>query len=99
VTIPLRMRARRTPRRFPLVTIERAIARLCGGARSPTKGNIICGVTVVMAVMKEMAWKIRKSVVTHSPIQRVAVKKIMPSTKYLRRKTSPSGQRNNKPVA
>ena len=68
VTMPLRIRARRTPRTLPDVTIDRAIARLCGGARSPTRGSIICGVTVVIAVKYEMAVNAAKLVVVQRPI-------------------------------
>src|SRR2546423_14828160 len=60
VTMPLRIRARRTPKTFPEVTIERAIARLCGGARAPTRGSIICGGTVVMAGKEEKGENNRK---------------------------------------
>ncbi len=68
VTMPLRMRARRTPSAFPDVTIDKAIARLCGGARSPTRGSIIWGVTVVIAVKKEMAENAAKLLVVQRPI-------------------------------
>lgn len=51
VTIPERRRARRMPSMRPVVTIERAKARRLGGARSPTRGIMSWGVTVVTAVM------------------------------------------------
>jgi hypothetical protein len=41
----------------PDTTMERAAARLLGGAKSPTKGSINWGVTVVTAVMKDIAVK------------------------------------------
>lgn len=52
----------------PETTIESEEARLSGGAKSPTSGNMICGVTVVMAVMNEIPVKVAKEVVTQSPI-------------------------------
>lgn len=39
VTTPERTRAIRMPRRRPETTIERAVARRWGGARSPTSGS------------------------------------------------------------
>ena len=45
----------------------RAAARRCGGARSPTRGSMSWGVTVVMAVMKEMAVKVLRSEVRQRP--------------------------------
>jgi hypothetical protein len=56
------------PSKRPDVTIERDAALLLGGARSPTKGSMSCGVTVVIAVIKEMAVKAPKSFVTQTPI-------------------------------
>lgn len=56
------------PNRRPDVTMDRDAALLLGGARSPTKGSMSCGVTVVMAVIKEMAVKAAKFVVTQTPI-------------------------------
>ena len=53
--------------------MEREMARLEGGASSPTRGSMICGVTVVIAVMKEMARKTLKSFVTQSPILEVSI--------------------------
>lgn len=52
----------------PETTIESEEARLSGGAKSPTSGNMICGVTVVMAVMNEIPVKVAKEVVTQRPI-------------------------------
>lgn len=48
--------------------MERAVARRPGGARSPTRGSISWGVTVVRAVMKESAAKTAKELVMQSPI-------------------------------
>jgi hypothetical protein len=56
------------PNKRPDVTIESDAALLLGGARSPTKGSMSCGVTVVIAVIKEMAVKAPKSFVTQTPI-------------------------------
>lgn len=56
------------PSSRPDVTIERDAARLLGGARSPTSGSMSWGVTVVIAVMKEIAVKAAKDLVTHTPI-------------------------------
>lgn len=56
------------PSMNPETTIESEDARLSGGAKSPTSGNMICGVTVVMAVMNEMPVKVAKDVVTQRPI-------------------------------
>ena len=56
------------PNKRPDVTIDRDAALLLGGARSPTRGSISCGVTVVIAVINEMAVKAAKSFVTQTPI-------------------------------
>lgn len=74
--MPLRIRASRTPSALPDVTIDRAMARLCGGARSPTKGSIICGVTVVMAVKKEMTENAAKLLVVQRPILKTTSAKL-----------------------
>lgn len=58
----------RIPSIKPETTIESEDARRSGGAKSPTSGNMICGVTVVMAVMEEMPVKVAKEFVTQSPI-------------------------------
>jgi hypothetical protein len=55
------------PPRRPETTIERLVARRCGGARSPTSGSMSCGVTVVTAVKKEMATKLSKDFVRQRP--------------------------------
>lgn len=68
VNTPERSRAINMPNKRPDVTMERDAALLLGGARSPTKGSMSCGVTVVIAVMKEMAVKAPKSFVTQTPI-------------------------------
>ena len=47
--------------------MERACARFSGGAKSPTKGNIIWGVTVVIDAMKDSAAKASKLVVRQRP--------------------------------
>ena len=67
VTMPESSRAISKPSRRPDTTIERAVARRAGGARSPTRGSISWGVTVVMAVMNESAEKTAKELVIHSP--------------------------------
>lgn len=67
VTMPERTLAMSMPRRRPETTIERAAARLAGGARSPTRGSISCGVTVETAVMKDKATKTGKDLVTQRP--------------------------------
>ena len=41
MTTPERTRAIRIPRSSPDTTIEMAVARLCGGAKSPTRGSTI----------------------------------------------------------
>ena len=56
------------PRRFPETTIDREKALLDAGASSPTRGSMICGVTVVTAVIYEMVRKALKLFVTHRPI-------------------------------
>lgn len=71
--MPERRRAIRSPRSRPEVTIEREAARLFGGARSPTKGSMSCGVTVVTAEMNEMAVKTAKLSVMQTPILEVRV--------------------------
>ena len=48
--------------------MERAVARRWGGAMSPTRGSMSCGVTVVTLVMKEMARKVGKECVMQSAI-------------------------------
>jgi hypothetical protein len=68
VITPDRSLAINMPSKRPDVTIDRDAALLLGGARSPTRGSMSCGVTVVIAVMKEMAVKAPKSLVTHTPI-------------------------------
>lgn len=47
--------------------MEREAARRWGGARSPTSGSMICGVTVVMETRKERAVKVRRFVVRQRP--------------------------------
>ena len=64
------------PNNRPDVTMDRDAALLLGGARSPTRGSISCGVTVVMAVMKEIAVNAAKSFVTHTPILYEHVSKV-----------------------
>jgi hypothetical protein len=66
---------------------------------SPTRGSISCGVTVVTEVMKDMAQKTAKFLVTQRPIQRVAVKATSQRTKGRRLRRSPSGQRKRRPAA
>ena len=51
----------------PETTTDRAEALRCGGAKSPTNGSISCGVTVVMATMKEMAVKAARLFVRQRP--------------------------------
>jgi len=67
VMVPDRTRATRTPSMRPETTMERDAARRWGGARSPTRGSMSCGVTVVTAVMKDIAVKVLRSWVTHRP--------------------------------
>jgi hypothetical protein len=52
----------------PDTTIESAAARRLGGARSPTRGSMSWGVTVVMAQMKDIAVKAARLLVTQRPI-------------------------------
>ncbi|KAF9766859.1 hypothetical protein IL306_000664 [Fusarium sp. DS 682] len=52
----------------PDVTIARREAFRCAGAKSPTRGTISCGVTVVAPQTKDKARKTVKSFVTQSPI-------------------------------
>jgi hypothetical protein len=52
----------------PDVTIARREAFRCAGAKSPTRGTISCGVTVVAPHTKDKARKTVKSFVTQSPI-------------------------------
>ena len=75
VTIPDRRRAISIPANSPDTTIDRAWARLCGGAMSPTRGSSSCGVTVVMDATNDSAAKVSKLVVIqrashciHNPI-------------------------------
>lgn len=60
---PERVRARRTPRERPDTITAREEARREGGARSPTRGSMSCGVTVVAPQRKDMAEKEGKEVV------------------------------------
>ena len=53
--------------------MDRAVALRSLGARSPTSGIMSCGVTVVRPVRKVRARNSLKFVVTHRPIQSVAV--------------------------
>lgn len=66
MTTPDRILAISMPIRFPDTTIDRLVARRCGGAKSPTKGSIIWGVTVVTAVMNDMTRDTVKLFVTQS---------------------------------
>ena len=78
VNTPERSLAISMPSNRPDVTMDRDAALLLGGARSPTSGSISCGVTVVIAVMKEMAVKAPKSFVTQTPIlYRTSVNKVI----------------------
>ena len=72
--MPDKRRAINIPSRLPAVTIDRADARLCGGARSPTSGSMSCGVTVVIAVIKDIAQNTSKLLVRHKPILLVVSK-------------------------
>lgn len=67
VRIPERTRAISMPKRRPETTMERDMARLAGGARSPTRGSMSCGVTVETAVMKESATKTGNDLVMQRP--------------------------------
>jgi hypothetical protein len=51
----------------PDTTTESAAARRCGGARSPTKGIMSCGVTVVTETMNDMPVKTPRSFVMQRP--------------------------------
>jgi hypothetical protein len=62
-----------TPSMSPDTTMERAAARLLGGARSPTRGSMSWGVTVVMEVMKDIAVKVPRSWVRQRPSLGVCV--------------------------
>lgn len=55
------------PPKRPETTMERAVARRWGGAKSPTSGSMSCGVTVETAVRKESARKTGKDFVMHRP--------------------------------
>lgn len=54
------------PSESPDTTSDSEVALLCAGARSPTKGNMSCGVTVVMPQMKDTAAKDSNCCVRHS---------------------------------
>ena len=56
------------PRRTPETTMEREVARRWAGARSPTRGSISWGVTVVVEVRRETTQKSGKEVVRQRPI-------------------------------
>lgn len=68
VSTPDKSRAISIPNKRPDVTIDRDAALLLGGARSPTKGSMSCGVTVVTAVINEIAVKAARLLVTQTPI-------------------------------
>lgn len=65
--IPESNRATNIPSDKPDITIDRQLAFLLDGARSPTNGSISCGVTVVMPQMNEMPEKVLNCVVRHKP--------------------------------
>lgn len=67
VMVPERTRAMRTPSMRPETTMESAAARRLGGARSPTRGSMSWGVTVVTAVMKDIAVNTPRLEVRHRP--------------------------------
>ena len=67
---PDKKRAMSIPSSMPDTTIDRAVLLRCGGAISPTNGSMICGVTVVTEVMKDIAPNAAKELVMHSPILR-----------------------------
>lgn len=67
-TTPDSSRAMSIPNNMPDTTIESDVDRRCGGAMSPTRGNISCGVTVVTLVTKDMAPKAANDLVTQRPI-------------------------------
>jgi hypothetical protein len=73
--VPERVRAMRTPSMRPETTIDRAVARLFGGARSPTRGSMSWGVTVVMETRKDIAVKTGREVVK----QRMSLFYVSPS--------------------
>lgn len=64
---PDKIRATRIPRDRPETTTAMELARRSGGARSPTRGSMSCGVTVVKPVRKETALKTGKEVVRQRP--------------------------------
>jgi hypothetical protein len=65
VSVPERTLAIRIPSIKPETTIDSAVARRLAGARSPTSGNISCGVTVDTATKNDTAEKTAKDFVTH----------------------------------
>ena len=67
VIVPDRTRAMRMPSIKPDTTMDSAAARRWGGARSPTSGSMSCGVTVVMATMKDIAVKTARLLVMQRP--------------------------------
>ena len=67
VRIPDKSRAISRPRRRPDTTIDSDVALRRAGARSPTRGSMSCGVTVVKATMKDSARKTEKDFVRHRP--------------------------------
>lgn len=68
VIVPERTRAISIPRRRPDTTMLREVARWAGGARSPTRGSMSCGVTVETEVMKLRMQKTVKFLVMQRPI-------------------------------
>lgn len=61
------------PSESPETTIDKQLAFLFAGARSPTNGSINCGVTVVIPQMNEMAANDSKRGVRHKPSHYVGI--------------------------
>lgn len=69
---PENTRAIRIPKSSPEKTMERAVARREGGARSAVSGRRTCGVTDEMPVRKERTWNVRREWVRERPMVREA---------------------------
>ena len=68
VTTPESTRATNIPNSSPDTMMESEAPRRWAGAKSPTRGIISCGVTVVAPQINETTRKARKDFVTHKTI-------------------------------
>jgi len=89
----------RIPSKRPDHTIEMAVARLCGGAKSAAKGSMTCGVTAAIPERNERASKALMDDVAARPIVREPAQTRSARISSRLRTMSPSGATRSRPAA